>query len=279
MTDECEFCGGEHDHEPRECEMCGEEDPAIGVHTIYYCVACSRAVKKAQEERARCPQCDVGTRASRSTTEPRCHNPDCRVVTFKVRSVDIIARARAIRGMENEEEREVDEDILDATCGGRSIWCEGQKEREDTLYIDIRKEREGYIDSEAFGNRTYAIRPDEMQDFRDLPYADKQFNLIVFDPPHVTTENGMEKLSGINNKKYGSLRAESWQKDLKAGFKELWRVLKPGGIIAFKFADRSIPFREVLNEIPYEPLFGTRTAKTERSETKWFVFYKDERYG
>lgn len=166
----------------------------------------------------------------------------------------------------------VEEEILDATCGGRSIWLPGNKQNENTLYIDNREREPGFHGQEG---RTYAVQPDEIQDFRDLPYEDEVFNLVVFDPPHVLREDGMEQLSGHVIKKYGALRAETWQSDLEAGFEELWRVLNPGGTLVFKFADNDVDFRDVLELAPCQPLFGTTTKKTSKCENRWFVFYKE----
>lgn len=172
--------------------------------------------------------------------------------------------------------REIPEMVLDASCGGRSIWHEENKEREDTLYIDRRREEPGFHGREG---RSYSIDPDEQQDFRDLPYPDESFNLVVFDPPHDMSDDGMEKLSGQVRKKYGCLHAETWQSDLRDGFEELWRVLRTGGTLVFKFADRAVDFRDVIDLAPAAPLFGTRTRKTDRCETRWFVFYKREPQG
>ena len=171
-------------------------------------------------------------------------------------------------------------EILDATCGGRSIWHPENKDREDTLYIDKRKEKKGFLQREKYGHnpRNYSIEPDEQQDYRNLPYKDESFNLIVFDPPHAVRGDGMKTLSGVSFKKWGCLHAETWQEDLKAGFDELFRVLKLGGSLIFKFNNESADFDEVLSCAPQAPLFGT-SVKDHTSETRWFVFYKSERMG
>jgi hypothetical protein len=167
------------------------------------------------------------------------------------------------------------ENILDATCGGRSIWHPENKDREDTLYIDKRRENPGFTGQEG---RTYAVQPDEIQDFRDLPYSDESFKLVVFDPPHVIKENGMENLSGYVEKSYGALDAETWQHDIRKGFEELFRVLETGGTLVFKFADNAVDFKEVLDLAPVDPLLGTMTKKkSSKCENRWFVFQKTEK--
>lgn len=165
----------------------------------------------------------------------------------------------------------VEEQILNATCGGRTIWHGTNKDHDDTLYIDRREEPAGFHGQDG---RTYGIDPDEVQDFRDLPYPNGSFNLIVFDPPHEVRPNGMGSLTGYQVKKYGALHAETWQADLRSGFGELWRVLRPGGTLVFKFSSISLGFNQVLSVLPRDPLFGTTSKKTS-TETRWFVFYKD----
>jgi len=172
---------------------------------------------------------------------------------------------------------EPEEEILDATCGGRSIWCEEQKDNDKTLYIDRREEPPGFhVDEYDHYSKSYSVEPDEVQDFRDLPYPDESFNLVVFDPPHVIKDGGMESLAGAVQRKYGALEAETWQADLKAGFDELWRVLRSGGTLAFKFADNAASWNEVLDLAPKDPMFGTTNSKRTGVETRWFVFYKSE---
>ena len=172
-------------------------------------------------------------------------------------------------------DREPDEDILDATCGGRSIWHPENKDHDDTLYVDRREEPDGFTTEGYEGHyESYSVDPDDVQDFRNLPYKDGSFDLVVFDPPHVVKSGGMEALNGAVQRKYGALEAETWQADLRAGFEELFRVLRAGGTLCFKFADNAADWQEVLELAPRAPLFGTTNTKRTGVETRWFVFRK-----
>jgi len=169
--------------------------------------------------------------------------------------------------------------VLEATAGGRSYWHD--KEHPETVFMDMRVEHdagftfEGYdmenCDSSHPGN--YRILPDLQADYRNLPFPDGTFDLVVFDPPHLTTNNGMKKLSGIMQRKYGTLQAETWPRDLKLAFDELFRVMCDHATLNFKFNDYSIGFEQILNVIPQQPLYGT-TIKSAKHETRWLAFNK-----
>ena len=76
-----------------------------------------------------------------------------------------------------------DKYILDMTCGGRSIWF--QKNHPNTIFFD----RRDVEYEQTFGSNPSArhirVHPDVMGDFRELPFDDNTFNLVVFDPPHI----------------------------------------------------------------------------------------------
>jgi len=169
--------------------------------------------------------------------------------------------------------------ILEATAGGRSYWHD--KDHPETVFIDMRVERDdkfvvrGYDQNNPDVERTgqYTVLPHLQADFRNLPFPDRVFDLVVFDPPHFVTNNGMEKLSGIIKRKYGCLHAETWPRDIHDAFVELFRVMADHATLTFKFSDVDIGFEEILSVIPQEPLYGT-TIKSTTHSTRWITFNK-----
>lgn len=156
--------------------------------------------------------------------------------------------------------------ILDVTCGPRSIWF--QKDEPHTIFCDKRREEwERFFGDKYKGGRHVVVDPDVLCDFTDLPFRDEQFNLVVFDPPHV---EGLKDSSWLK-KEYGSLDGD-WRKMLHEGFLECMRVLKIGGVLIFKWCDVSISTREVIKAIGQEPLFGHRSGK--KMNTHWMCFMK-----
>ena len=159
--------------------------------------------------------------------------------------------------------------VLDATTGGKHIWHEDMKDADFAVFMDRRKVKNGTIKQQE----GWSCMPDVLGDTRELPFNDKTFNLIAFDPPHRVTDGGMQMLSGVIETKYGALSAETWQSDLRRSFDELWRVLKPGGTLTFKWADVHKSHKQVLEQIKQTPLYGVTTEK-KRAEVKWWVFHK-----
>ena len=113
--------------------------------------------------------------------------------------------------------------ILDTCCGSRMFWF--NKENEDAIYMDNRTENTRLCDG-----RKLIIKPDIIADFRDIPFEDESFYLVVFDPPHLIRagEKSFLKL------KYGRLDT-TWKDDIKQGLSECWRVLKKNGTLIFKW--------------------------------------------
>ena len=149
--------------------------------------------------------------------------------------------------------------VLDACCGSRMFWYD--KQNKNTIFMDNRQLEDTLCDG-----RKLVINPDVLCDFRDMSFDDNTFMLVVFDPPHLIHAGENSWLS----KKYGNL-SDNWREDLKKGFSECFRVLKPNGTMIFKWSEDQIKLSEVLKLTSHKPLFGDK-----RSKTRWVVFLKEE---
>lgn len=120
---------------------------------------------------------------------------------------------------------------------------------------------------EFYPGRYFEVNPDTVCNFTSLPFDDKVFKLVVFDPPHL-------KHAGANSwmaLKYGRLTDE-WPQMLHDGFRECMRVLDDYGVLIFKWSEVQIPLSEVLKAIQEKPLFGHRSGK--HNKTHWLTFMK-----
>ena len=136
------------------------------------------------------------------------------------------------------------------------------------LFIDKRSEiLESKDSSQKSGMRTISVAPDMVADFTELPFADGTFSLVVFDPPHLKTLGQNSWMA----KKYGRL-PNDWEFMIKKGFAECMRVLKVNGTLIFKWNEHEINSKQVLDLIPYKPLFGHTSGK--QAKTIWMAFMK-----
>lgn len=155
-----------------------------------------------------------------------------------------------------------DKKILDACCGSKMFWFD--KKNPDTVFADRRTEKHILCDG-----RTLEITPDVEADFTNMPWENYTFYLVVFDPPHM-------KNLGANSwmaKKYGVL-GRTWKDDIKKGFDECMRVLKPNGTLIFKWNESQIKTSEIVEIIGVKPLFGHISGR--QSKTIWMTFLKQE---
>lgn len=168
--------------------------------------------------------------------------------------------------------------ILDACCGGRMFYFDKHDTR--VLFQDIRK-----IKTTLCDGRTFEVAPDVQADFTDMPYPDESFQLVVFDPPHLIRNKGKgsktaqmygslnpkNHVDGYQHTKYGYLNYD-WREVLAKGFQECFRVLRPGGVLVFKWNEYDVKVSEILKLTDQKPIFGHISGK--RSNTHWICFMK-----
>lgn len=148
--------------------------------------------------------------------------------------------------------------VLDVCCGSKMFYfC---KKSTKVIFCDNRKETTTLCDG-----RECVVDPDIIADFRNIPFDDNEFSVVVFDPPHLLHAGENSWLA----KKYGTLPAD-WKKCLSKGFEECFRVLKPSGVLVFKWNSEQIPFADVIKLAPQKPLLGDQ-----RGKTRWVVFVKE----
>lgn len=157
--------------------------------------------------------------------------------------------------------------VLDPCCGTRMMWFDQQNpvatfgdQRHETIVVTDRTHHED-------GTRTLRIEPDQIMDFRAMPFADESFKLVAFDPPHLERAGPKSWLAA----KYGKL-SDDWRADLMAGFAECFRVLEPHGVLVFKWNETQVKLQEVLALTPHAPLFGQVSGRS--GMTHWLVFMK-----
>lgn len=147
--------------------------------------------------------------------------------------------------------------ILDACCGSKMFWFD--KNNPDVLFADNRE-----LETTLCDGRKLVVKPDDVIDFRNMPYEDNTFKLVVFDPPHLIR-------AGENSwirKKYGVL-PKNWKEYINDGVNECLRVLDDYGILVFKWNEEQIKTSDIVNCLDVKPLFGDRRAKTH-----WMCFMK-----
>ncbi len=152
--------------------------------------------------------------------------------------------------------------ILDPASSMRSFYFDKQDSR--VVFGDIREDETHLLTN----GQTISIKPDQVMDFRAIPYPDESFQCVVFDPPHML---GLSEKSWMR-KKYGVLDDNTWQDDIRQGFAECFRVLKPNGTLIFKWNEVSILLKDILALTDQKPVLGHPSGK--RMGTHWVLFIK-----
>ena len=147
--------------------------------------------------------------------------------------------------------------VLDACCGSRMFYFD--KADPEVLFADNRE-----LETTLCDGRTLLVKPDIHMDFRNMPYPNNTFKVVVFDPPHLLHAGTKSWLA----QKYGILPKE-WKTYLKAGFLECMRVLEKDGLLVFKWNEDQIRFSEILKVFGQKPLLGDQ-----RGKTRWVIFLK-----
>ena len=158
--------------------------------------------------------------------------------------------------------------VLDPCCGSRMMWFDKADQR--CLFGDQRSETITVTDRSHHedGTRTLHIKPDMLMDFRDLPFPEASFWHVAFDPPHLVRAGPKSWLAA----KYGKL-SQDWREDLRQGFAECFRVLRPHGTLIFKWNETHVKLQEVLALTPHKPLYGQVSGR--KGMTHWLAFIKE----
>jgi len=145
-------------------------------------------------------------------------------------------------------------DIIDICCWGKMFWFDKNDKR--VLFMDNRILEKWSIKQ----RQSFEVSPQLICDFRDIPYGDWTFKIVVMDPPHLL------KLwdSSWMCKKYWKLNKE-WRSDLIMWFNEWMRILEKRWILIFKRNDYDIPLSEIINLFPVKPSIWQRTWKNNRT--------------
>lgn len=149
--------------------------------------------------------------------------------------------------------------IADVCCGSRMFW--NNKNHPNVVYMDNRQLEDTLCDG-----RELKVNPDVVADFRNIPFADDSFYHVVFDPPHLLKIGENSWMA----KKYGRLNKDTWKQDIKQGFDECMRILKPNGTLVFKWSARDITYSEIIKVVGQEPLY-----RHTNNRTYFMAFYKN----
>ncbi len=172
---------------------------------------------------------------------------------------------------------------LDASAGLRMMHT--NKDNPLFVYLDQRGDTELAKDKADYevqrgrrGTKKWKPKISTVKgDFRKLDFPDEYFQFIVWDPPHLKWLGAQS----LFRKRFGALDAETWPDDIKRGAAELWRVLKVGGVLVFKWNDSQISHKKVIALFPAKPIIqnitgGGKKGHGKFSETTWHCFLKTE---
>jgi hypothetical protein len=171
-----------------------------------------------------------------------------------------------------DEIMEQNKPILDATAGMRRMHFD--RKNPNVLYIDEKAE----------------VNPDVVADFKHLDFiASMSKKMVIFDPPHLidTWQPNKDLDSRQFSQKFGLLKAETWQSDLRKGLLECWRVLDNYGVLLFKWSTHDKSVESIIKDLPFQPIIAEVTRNNPSSKhpnnknsrfganaTLWVVYMK-----
>ena len=144
--------------------------------------------------------------------------------------------------------------ILDATAGNRAIWHD--KQYRDTTYFDVR-------DGFRF--------PTVKGDIRKTSFPDGRFDLIVFDPPHMTCGPKSQMAA-----RYGHYLTQEIRDLVRDAFAEFHRILAPNGLVAFKWNSHDTSLDAILAPVlGFDRLVENPVAmRTKHSSTTYWCLLR-----
>ena len=113
--------------------------------------------------------------------------------------------------------------VLDATANRRKMWT-GVEHKGEMVFMDIDPE----------------VKPDVVGDFREMPFPADNFDVIVFDPPHLPVAAASPQSSVRYKRDYGlarSAHADNISECFGPFLREAARVLKADGLVFAKLKD------------------------------------------
>jgi hypothetical protein len=149
--------------------------------------------------------------------------------------------------------------IIDVCCGSKMFYFD--KNNPNVLFQDIRE-----LHTTLCDGRKLDIQPDVMADFTNMPYPNKSFKMVIFDPPHLFRIGDNSWMA----KKYGKL-PDNWKEKLFKAFNECWRILDNCGVLIFKWNEQQIKLSTILKICPFKPICGNRAKG---SKTVFLIFMK-----
>ena len=151
--------------------------------------------------------------------------------------------------------------ILDVTAGNRTMWrC---KRPDNVVYVDVELE--------------LRVPPDVIADSRYLPFRPGVFDVVFFDPPHAWNKRSSvhSDPKRTHGAYYGWERYRTWPELLKymhMTVREIRRVLKPGGVVWFKWSSTAKPIDRVLSVFTgWRELLRIRSGDSRARAPAWWV--------